>query len=204
MRNPKHDAYIKAAAPFAQPILTHLRELVHKACPEVEETVKWGFPHFDYKGVLCSMAAFKSHCAFGFWKSALMKDSKKVMSVENRGAMGNFDRITSLADLPSDNVLIAYVKEAKKLNDEEVKLPPRKKSTEKLTIPSYFLKAIKANTKAWKTFENFSPSNKREYVEWTVEAKTDATRDKRMETAIEWIAEGKVRNWKYMKKRMEE
>jgi hypothetical protein len=131
MRNPRHDAYIKAAAPFAQPILTHLRELVHKACPEVEETIKWGFPHFDYKGVLCSMAAFKSHCAFGFWKSSLMKDSANVMAVENREAMGNFDRITSLEDLPGDKVLLAYIKEARKLNEDEVKLPPRKKTTEK-------------------------------------------------------------------------
>jgi uncharacterized protein YdeI (YjbR/CyaY-like superfamily) len=201
MRNPKHDAYIKGAAPFAQPILHHLRDLIHKTCPEAEETMKWGFPHFEYKGVLCSMAAFKSHCAFRFWKSALMKDSENVMSKGDNGAMGDFDRITSLDDLPNDNVLLAYLREAKKLNEDDIKLPPRKKTTEKkLTVPPYLLKAIKANSKAWKTFENFSPSNKKEYIEWIVEAKTDTTRDKRVETAIEWMAAGKVRNWKYLKK----
>jgi uncharacterized protein YdeI (YjbR/CyaY-like superfamily) len=199
--NPLLDAYIKDAEPFAQPILKHLRNLVHTACPEVEETIKWGFPHFDYKGVMCSMAAFKKHCAFGFWKSAIMADKEKVMEVKDRGAMGNFQRITSLSDLPADRILIAYIKEAKKLNEEKVKLPPRKKATvKKLIVPAYFLKAIKRNNTAWKNFENFSYSNKKEYVEWIEEAKTDATREKRMETAVEWISEGKSRNWKYMKK----
>ena len=129
-KNPSFDAYIKAAAPFAQPILKHLRELVHKACPEVEETIKWGFPHFDYKGIMCSMAAFKNHCAFGFWKSALMSDREKIMEVKDRGAMGNFQKITSLSDLPSDKILIAYIKEAKKLNEDDIKLPARKKTTD--------------------------------------------------------------------------
>ena len=138
-KNPSFDAYIKAAAPFAQPILTHLRKLVHKACPEVEETIKWGFPHFDYKGVMCSMAAFKKHCAFGFWKSAIMSDPKKIMEVKDRGAMGNFQKITSLSDLPSDKILIAYIKEAKKLNEDDIKLPARKKATDrKLLVPAYF------------------------------------------------------------------
>ena len=200
-KNPSFDAYIKAAAPFAQPILAHLRKLVHKACPEVEETIKWGFPHFDYKGVMCSMAAFKKHCAFGFWKSSLMSDKEKVMEVNEREAMGNFQRITSLADLPSDKILIAYIKEAKKLNENAIKLPPRKKATDrKLLVPPYFLKAIKRNNEAWKNFEKFSYSNKKDYVEWIEEAKTDATREKRIETAVEWMSEGKSRNWKYMKK----
>jgi uncharacterized protein YdeI (YjbR/CyaY-like superfamily) len=200
-KNPSVDAYIKAAAPFAQPILNHLRELVHKACPAVEETIKWGFPHFDYKGIMCSMAAFKEHCAFGFWKSALMNDKEKVMEVKEREAMGNFQKITSLADLPADKILIAYIKEAKMLNENAVKLPPRKKTTnKKLVVPAYFLKAIKRNADAWKNFEKLSYSNKKDYLEWIEEAKTEATRQKRMDTSVEWISEGKSRNWKYMKK----
>jgi len=199
--NPSFDDYIKAAAPFAQPILNHLRNLVRKACPEVEETIKWGFPHFEYKGVLCSMAAFKNHCAFGFWKSAIMSDPEKIMEVKDRGAMGNFQRITNLSDLPADKVLIAYIKEAKKLNEDAIKLPPRKKITnKKLIVPAYFVKALKANSDAWKKFETFSNSNKKEYLEWIDGAKTEVTRDKRIETAVEWISEGKSRNWKYMKK----
>ena len=199
--NPSFDAYIKAASPSAQPILNHLRNLVHKACPEVEETIKWGFPHFEYKGVMCSMAAFKKHCAFGFWKSSIMSDSEKVMEVKDRGAMGNFQRITSLSDLPSDKILIAYIKEAKKLNEDAIKLPPRKKTTtKKLFVPAYFVKALKTNSDAWKNFETFSNSNKKEYLEWIDEAKTEVTREKRIETAVHWISEGKSRNWKYMKK----
>ena len=199
--NPSFVAYIKAAAPFAQPILNHLRNLVRRACPEVEETIKWGFPHFEYKGVMCSMAAFKNHCAFGFWKSAIMSDPEKIMEVKDRGAMGNFQRIMDLSDLPPDKVLIAYIKEAKKLNEDAIKLPPRKKTTnKKLIVPAYFVKALKTNSDAWKNFEAFSNSNKKEYLEWIDEAKTEVTREKRIETAVEWISEGKSRNWKYMKK----
>jgi uncharacterized protein YdeI (YjbR/CyaY-like superfamily) len=200
-KNPSFDAYIKAAAPFAQPILSHLRKLVHQACPDVEETIKWGFPHFDYKGIICNMAAFKNHCAFRFWKSAIMSDPNKVMEVKDRGAMGNFQKITSLSDLPSDKILIAYIKEAKKLNEDDIKLPARKKTTVKeVHVPAYFAKALKRNSDAWKNFEKFSYSNKKDYVEWIEEAKTETTEEKRIETAVEWISEGKTRNWKYMKK----
>jgi uncharacterized protein YdeI (YjbR/CyaY-like superfamily) len=200
--NPKIDAYIGKSAPFAKPILQHLREIIHLGCPEVVETIKWGFPHFEYKGILCSVAAFKQHCAFGFWKGAIMRDPKGVMAQTGRTSMGHFDRITSLSDLPPDKVLLSYIKEAMKLNDDEVKLPQRSKPVvEKiLKVPPYFLKELKKNKAALKTFESFSYSNKKDYVEWTEEAKTDATREKRLATAIEWMAEGKIRNWKYVRK----
>lgn len=194
------DSYIKDAAPFSKPILSHLRQLVHKACPEVQETIKWGFPHFDYKGILCSMAAFKNHCAFGFWKSSIMSDKAKVMSIDDRGAMGNFDRITSLSDLPSDKILLSYIKEAMSLNEGDVKMVRKKAPAKDVTIPSDLVKALKTDSKARATFENFSNSHKKEYVEWIEEAKTDVTRQKRILTAIEWMADGKSKNWKYMKK----
>jgi uncharacterized protein YdeI (YjbR/CyaY-like superfamily) len=195
------DSYINSAAEFAKPILSHLRQLVHKACPEVQETIKWGFPHFDYKGILCSMAAFKNHCAFGFWKSSIMNDKAKVMSVNDRGAMGNFERITSLSDLPSDKILLSYIREAMSLNEGDVKMVRKKKAPAKdVAIPSDLVKALKTDSKARGTFENFSHSHKREYVEWIEEAKTDITRQKRIVTAIEWMADGKSKNWKYMKK----
>lgn len=199
--NPKIDAYILKAQPFAQPILNHLRKLVHQACPDVEETIKWSFAAFDYKGTFCSMAAFKQHCAFGFWKAALMKDAKKFLRAQD-GSMGHFDRITSLKDLPSDKVIIGYLKEAMKLNDAGIKLPPRKKATDTkpLSFPSYFKTALSKNKKATEHFENFAPGQKKEYIVWLSEAKTIDTRNKRMEQAIEWIGEGKIRNWKYLKK----
>jgi len=201
-KSPKIDAYIAKSAPFAQPILIRLREVVHRGCPEAEETMKWGFPHFEYKGILCSMAAFKQHCAFGFWKGSIMSDPKGVMTQTGRTSMGHFDRITSVSDLPSDKILLSYIKEAMKLNDEDVKLPQRAKpkAEKALKVSAYFLKELKKNKAALKTFESFSRSNKKDYVEWVDEAKTDATRDKRMETALEWMAEGKIRNWKYVKK----
>ena len=197
------DAYIAKAQPFAQPILKHIRELAHKGCPEVEETMKWSFPHFVYAGgTLCSMAAFKEHMAFGFWKASLMKDPHKILETEGREAMGHFGRITGMNDLPSDKIMIEYIKEAARLNKEGIKVvrKPVSKEKKELVVPDYFLKAISKNKKALKTFEAFSYSHKKEYVEWITEAKTEDTRNNRITTAVEWISEGKPRMWKYMKK----
>lgn len=195
------DAYIEKKADFAKPILAHLRALVHKACPDAEETIKWGMPFFDYKGsTMCAMSAFKQHCAFMFWKAKLMKDPQGILKVAERHAMGNFDRITSLKDLPSDKILIAYIKEAAKLNEDNIKMPARKKvAVAAMEMPVDFATALKKNKKANTVFENFSPGKKKDYIEWITEAKTEATKLKRIETAVEWIAEGKSRNWKYEK-----
>ena len=198
----KIDSYIAKAQPFAKPILIHIRELLHKTCPDVEEKIKWSFPHFDYKGeMMCSMAAFKNHAVFGFWKAPLMKDKKLFVMAQSETAMGHSGKLTSVKDLPSDKVFTAYVKEAMKLNDEGKKLPSReKKPVEELPVPSYLLAAFKKNKQAETAFKNFAPSHRREYILWLTEAKTDDTRDKRLAQAIEWMAEGKPRNWKYMKK----
>lgn len=194
------DAYIEKAQPFAKPILVHLRQLVHKGCPDVEETVKWGMPAFDYKGPLCSMASFKEHAVFGFWKASLMKDAEK-MKDNQQNAMGHAGKIKSLADLPADKILLAWIKEAAKLNDEGIKLPPRKKTEKKdVVVPDYFSKALGKNKKALKVFEDFSPSHKREYLEWITGAKTEETRSRRMNTALEWMADGKGLNWRYERK----
>ncbi|MEO6720779.1 MAG: YdeI/OmpD-associated family protein [Ferruginibacter sp.] len=193
------DAYILKSADFAKPILLHIRELVHSACPEVEEKIKWSFPHFDYKNeMMCSMAAFKQHCAFGFWKASLMKDPMLVENAKSESAMGHLGRITSLKDLPPDKKIIGYIKEAMDLTDRGIKLPakPKAEKTE-LEIPDYFIKALNTNKKAKTVFENYAYSHKKEYLEWITEAKTEATRNKRMETALGWMAEGKSRHWKY-------
>lgn len=194
------DAYILKSGDFAKPVLNHLRRLVHTACPNAEETIKWGFPHFDYKGMMCSMAAFKQHCAFGFWKTALMKDAKEMIG-KNEYAMGHLGKIKSLADLPPDKKIIGWIKEAMKLNDDDVKLPERKKtaSPKEIEIPDALQKALNKNKTAATAFNNFSPSHKREYIEWVNEAKTEETKNKRITQTIEWVSEGKSRNWKYMR-----
>jgi uncharacterized protein YdeI (YjbR/CyaY-like superfamily) len=197
------DAYIARSADFAKPILTHLRELIHNTGPGVEETWKWSFPHFMYCGaILCSMAAFKEHFAFSFWKARLLQDTGNVLKIKDREAMGNLGRIESMKDLPKDAVLKKYIKAAMKLNEEGAKLPPKKKASERdkalLETPGYFAKALKKNKQAERIYEAFSYSKKKEYIEWLEDAKTDTTRNKRMEQAIGWIAEGKTRNWKYL------
>ena len=194
------DQYIAKKADFAKPILKHIRELVHKACPDVEETIKWGMPYFENKGeILCAMAAFKEHCTFLFWKASLMKDPEKIFQITDREAMGHFGRISSLKDLPSDKILIAYIKEAAKLNEDSIKLPPRQKTveTKELETPADLTAALKKNKKAEAHFYKFPPGKKKEYILWLTDAKTEATRTKRLETAVAWIAEGKSRNWKY-------
>ncbi|MEO6253763.1 MAG: DUF5655 domain-containing protein [Ferruginibacter sp.] len=196
------DTYIAKAADFAKPILNHIRELVHKTCPDVEEKMKWSMPFFDYKGeMLCHMASFKQHAVMGFWKAPLMKDSILVENAKSETAMGHLGRIGSLKDMPPDKKITAWIKEAMQLNDKGIKLPAKAKATDnkELIIPDYFTKAISRNKKAKQVFENFAQSHKKEYVMWVTEAKTEVTRNKRIDTALEWIAEGKSRLWKYEK-----
>ncbi|MEO7308727.1 MAG: DUF5655 domain-containing protein [Ferruginibacter sp.] len=197
------DTYIAKSADFAKPILNHIRALVHKTCPDVEEKMKWSMPFFDYKGeMLCHMASFKQHAVMGFWKASLMKDSILVENARSETAMGHLGRIGSLKDMPPDKKITAWIKEAMQLNDKGIKLLAKANAADKkeLIIPDYFIKAISRNKKAKQVFENFAYSHKKEYVMWITEAKTEETRNKRMETALEWIAEGKSRLWKYEKK----
>jgi len=196
--DPRIDAYIVKSAEFAQPILEHLRAVVHAACPDVEETMKWSFPHFQYNGMLCSMASFKAHCAFGFWKGELLVAEADAKTQE---AMGQFGRITAIKDLPSKKTLESYIKKAMKLNDDGVKAPARVKpaAPRELVVPEYLTAALAQQQPALDHFNAFSTSKKRDYVEWMEEAKTEATRLRRLEQAVEWIAEGKARNWKYEK-----
>jgi len=200
-KDPRIDAYIANAQPFAQPVLKHLRKLVHQGCPEVQETIKWGMPSFEYKGLFCGFASFKQHATFGFWKTALLKDPKGVLDAKDE-AMGSLGRITGKQDLPSDKVILDFIKQAKELNDKGVRVAPRKKTTAASVpkMPAFFKRALDANKKAAAQFEKFPPGQKKEYIVWLTEAKTEATRDKRLETAIEWISEGKIRNWKYLRK----
>lgn len=194
--DPRIDAYIEKSRDFAKPILMHVRKLVHETCPEVEETLKWSMPSFEYKGILCGMASFKAHCTLMFWKQSLLVSDAFP---KNKTAMGSFGRIASVKDLPSDAEMKRLIKQAMKLNDDGVKVTKPKHEKKELVLPDVLLEALAQNEKAAETFDNFPPSCKREYAEWISEAKTDATREKRLATTIEWLTEGKRRNWKYEK-----
>ena len=189
------DAYIAKAADFAQPILRHVRGLIHAACPDVEETIKWQHPTFLFHGMICGVAAFKAHCAVGFWKGKLIFGPTEK---ENE-AMGQFGRIMSLADLPKDEVFAGWVKKAMELNLTGAKVPGRDNTVKRPApvVPEFFKEALRKNKKAGATFDRFSPSHKREYIEWLAEAKREETRQKRLATALQWLTEGKPRHWKY-------
>jgi uncharacterized protein YdeI (YjbR/CyaY-like superfamily) len=199
-KNPEVDAYIDKSAAFAQPILKKIRRLFHKGCPGAEEVIKWGVPHFEYQGMMGGMAAFKNHVSYGFWKAKLMSDPAGLFGGDTQASMCQ-KKITSVADLPPDETFIAYVKEAAALNDQGLRptQPPRKPAR-KRAPPPYFAAALRRNKQAHATFEGFSAGHRNEYIEWITEAKRTETRDKRIAQAIEWLAEGKPRNWKYMKK----
>jgi uncharacterized protein YdeI (YjbR/CyaY-like superfamily) len=190
-RDPRIDAYIGKSPEFAKPILTHVRALVHEAVPDVQETLKWSVPHFDYKGVLCGMAAFKQHCNLIMWKGALIAGN------DAGDEKGHFRNITSLSDLPPDRTMKALLRKAAELNEQGVKTRRTPKEKKPLRVPAELKSALRKNKKAAAAFENFSPSQKRDYADWITEAKGADTRQRRLQTAVEWIAEGKSRNWKY-------
>lgn len=204
--DPRIDAKIKAAPEFARPILAHIRALAHKGCPETEETVKWGMPFFTYGGSpLMHMAAFKAHVVLGFWLGRLIVGDKALES-----AMGQFGRITSLEDLPSDKAILACIKKAVALTDQGVKNPARSggadgearaKPKPPPKPPAFLQAAFRGDAKAAAGFKALPPGKQREYVAWLADAKTDATREKRLAQALEWMAEGKGLNWRYEKKR---
>jgi uncharacterized protein YdeI (YjbR/CyaY-like superfamily) len=200
--DPRIDAYITKSAEFAKPILEHLRRLVHKGCPDTMETIKWSMPFFEYNGaILCHMASFKQHCSFGFWKARFLKDPEGILHVKDKNAMGHLDRITSLKDLPSDKIMLAFIREAVLLNQQGIKMPARLKKVPKkpLPMPAVLVTTLKKNKKAQAAWEAFSPSHRREYIEWITEAKSEETRDRRLATTLEWLAEGKSRHWKHQK-----
>ncbi len=191
-RNPEIDDYIAGSGEFAQPILNKLRKLIHETHPDIEETIKWGMPNFEYKGLLVNMAAFKSHCSFGFWKQKLIKG----LESESK-SMGDFGKIKSLNDLPSDEIVLKLMEEAFDLNERGIKLPKKSKIKKELIIPDYLVEILVGNRKAKSVFDGFSYSHQKEYVEWIVEAKRESTRENRIVQMLKWLEEGKHRNWKY-------
>lgn len=197
----KVDAYEKQAGDFAKPVLRHLRTLIQAACPEVVEDIKYGIPHFSYRGdYLCIFAAYKSHCSFTFYKDALMKDARLQANAALPAAKRFMGKLAGVADLPSKADLTAWIKEAMAINEIGLQLPPRESRTPKdVAIPDAFAAGLQANPDIKAVFESKSPSFRKEYNVWIGDAKTEATRDKRIEEALTWIAEGKGRFWKHAK-----
>jgi uncharacterized protein YdeI (YjbR/CyaY-like superfamily) len=197
---PRVDVYIANAADFAQPILAHFRAIVDEACPDAIETIKWGTPSWDYAGsMLCSMAAFTQHCSFGFWRANLLTLNGKPLGF---GADGQLSHITSMKNLPSRRALLTLVKQAAQLNADGVKgslMSATRTVRKAVSVPADLKRALARNTRARETFQAFPPSHQREYIEWIIEAKRDETRSRRLATTLEWLAEGKPRNWKYMR-----
>jgi uncharacterized protein YdeI (YjbR/CyaY-like superfamily) len=203
---PAVDAYLAKAQPFAQPILEHLRELVHEGCPDVVETIKWSRPFFEYRGVILgNMSAFKEHCSFGFWGEeigAVLRDAKAL----REGAMGTLGRIKTVDDLPPDKQMLAWIRQAAAFVDNGEYTSPIAarhkvvKVRKEIEIPTELEAAIRKNKKAAGAFAAFSPSCRREYIQWIVEAKRPETRDKRIAAAVSLMAEGKQRNWKYQER----
>ena len=191
--DPRIDAYIAKSPDFAKPVLTFLRELAHAGCPEVEETLKWRMPHFLHNGILFGMAAFKHHCVVHFWKGKLVLGNQA-----RAGVFGNLGRVKAISDLPGRKELLGYIKKAAELNKRGVKKPIIARPKKKLVVPAYFIAALMKNKKAQTAFESFSYSHKKEYLDWITGAKREETREARIKTAMEWLAQGKPRNWKYM------
>lgn len=203
--NPQFDEYQEAASDFAKPILSHLRELLHQHCPEVVEEIKWGIPHFDYKGeMLCIFAAYKNHCSFSFWKESLMSDARLKANPDLKAARRFMGKLSSLSDLPPDGELIAFIREAMALNDKGVKRAPRQDAkaakAAAIDMPDAFAEQLSRHAQANEVFQSKSASFRKEYVTWIADAKTDQTRQKRIDESLQWIAQGKGRFWKYEKK----
>jgi uncharacterized protein YdeI (YjbR/CyaY-like superfamily) len=200
-RDARIDDYIAKAPDYARPILIYLRKAVHDACPDVEETMKWSRPSFARKGMICVMSAFKHYCVFMFWKRKLIPGLNEDRDGEKEQGGGRLEKITGVADLPSGRMLRGHIQAAVRLNEKGIKLPGRPKNAARkpLVIPPVLKAALKKSKKAHATFEGFSYSHQKEYVEWITGAKTEETRNRRLATALEWLAEGKPRNWKYQK-----
>lgn len=192
--NPRVDAYIAKAAPFARPILAHLRAVVRAAAPQAEEEIKWGMPFFTYRGkLLCHLAAFKAHAAFGFYRGAEVLDG-----AETRDAMGSFGRITDLRDLPPKRVIALYVKKAIALADSSAAAPRKARTPRPLPkMPPDLARALQVDAVASRQWKAFTPGKRREYLAWILEAKQAETRARRVAQTVAQVRVGKSQNWKY-------
>lgn len=200
--NSKVDEYIAKSEDFAKPILEYLRQIIHETCQDATEDIKWGTPHYSYKGDhLCMIAGFKNHCSFSIYKAEFLQDKEIAESVKAGKKFGYMDKLKSVSELPSKEVLVSLLKEAMTINEQGIKKEKAVSDKPKvIETPEYLTEALDANTKAKEVWESKSASYRKDYLVWITDAKTDATRQKRIEQSLEWIAEGKGRFWQYEKK----
>ena len=200
--NKKVDEYIAKSQDFAKPILEHLRQIIHDTCPNVEEDIKWGTPHYGYKGDhLLMLGAFKNHCSFSFYKAEFMTDKEIAESVKAGKKFGYMDKVKTLSDLPTKKVLVSYIKEAMTINEKGIKKEmPKSDKPKVVATPDFLIVALNANKKAKAVWDEKSDAFRKDYLVWIIDAKTEATREKRIEQSLEWIADGKGRFWQYNKK----
>ncbi|MCD0472277.1 YdeI family protein [Flavobacterium sp. JAS] len=200
--NSKVDEYIAKSEDFAKPILEYLRQIIHETCPDAAEDIKWGTPHYAYKGDhLCMIAGFKNHCSFSLYKAEFIKNKEIAESVKAGKKFGYMDKLKSVSELPSKNILISLIKEAMTINEQGIKKEKTVSDKPKvIETPEYLVEALNANKKAKEVWESKSDSYRKDYLVWIIDAKTDTTRQKRIEQSLEWIAEGKGRFWQYEKK----
>lgn len=199
--NNEVEKYISKSADFAKPILEYLRKIILETCPDAEEDIKWGTPHYAYKGDhLCMMAGFKNHCSFSLYKAEFMKDKQIAESVKAGKKFGYMDKLKSVSDLPAKKILQSLIKEAMSINEQDIKkAKPKTDKPKVLEVPGYFEKALKTNPKAKEIFYSKSDAFRKEYIVWITDAKTDETRQKRIDESLDWIAQGKGRFWEYQK-----
>jgi len=206
-RAANHDEYLERCEPFAAPILARIRKAMHQACPEIEETMKWNAPHFEHHGLIAGVAAFKRHVRLIFWRGKELTAPAGSFARVGRTGMGAL-RLEQLSDLPPQRVLVKYAKQAAKLNESAARAPQRgtgrtaaRRAQRPISAPRDLAAALRKNARARCTFDDFSATHRREYVEWIEAAKRDTTRASRIEQAVAWMAEGKSRNWKYRRVR---
>lgn len=197
MKDPRIDAYIEKSADFAKPILAHFRNLVHYAFPEIQETIKWGMPSFEWKGIVCGMAAFKAHCVITFMKSDQLNDPEGIFKNVGKTAMGSFGQVKSVADLPCDSYIKDLVLQAVKLNESGIKSSVKKATPKPILVPEELANVLISNKKAAAIFDKLSPTYKREYCDYIAEAKKEETRLRRLEKIMKQLSEGKTLHNKY-------
>lgn len=197
-KNSDIDNYIAGKAPFAQEILTHLRQIIHNAAPDITETIKWRQPCFEHNGLVCSVAAFKKHVTFSFFKGKLLNDSNNIFPTSDNNELTSL-KFSVLADIPQDDILTAFIQQAIALNADSncKRKSTQRKDKDTLVMPNDLAAALASTPAAQSTFNNFSYSKQKDYIEWLTSAKRETTRVTRLATTVQWLSEGKARNWKY-------
>lgn len=186
-------AYIEKATPEFKEVMIALRSVLNNPNFDIKEDWKWGAPNFNNEGMICWLAHFRNHVGMNFFKGTLIKDKYNLFT-HYREEKGNRQLKFSDINQIIPEQIEYYIEEAIKLNQENIKVVKKEIDT---SLPLDLETELNNNPKAKMFFESLAPSYKRDYIEWIEEAKREATRTKRLATTMEWLSEGKKKNWKY-------